>query len=113
MKKIDLEKYIVLSVENKKIQIVYNAENTDLYLWKYGSFYVTRDCSRIIPNCPDENILFLKKGEKNIICNNDFFDKDYPYMVFRQKYPDIYIISKDKSEINMIRMLLSIFKEEK
>lgn len=34
-------------------------------------------------------------------------------MVFRQKYPDIYIISKDKSEINMIRMLLSIFKEEK
>ena len=103
MKKIDLEKYIVLSVENEKIQIVYNAENTDLYLWKYGSFYVTRDRSRIIPNCPDENIL----------CNNDFFDKDYPYMVFRQKYPDIYIISKDKSEINMIRMLLSIFKEEK
>ena len=34
MKKIDLEKYIVLSVENEKIQIVYNAENTDLYLWK-------------------------------------------------------------------------------
>lgn len=64
MKKIDLEKYIVLSVENEKIQIVYNAENTDLYLWKYGSFYVTRDRSRIIPNCPDENILFLKKGEK-------------------------------------------------
>lgn len=75
MKKIDLEKYIVLSVENEKIQIVYNAENTDLYLWKYGSFYVTRDRSRIIPNCPDENILFLKKGEKNIICNNDFLIK--------------------------------------
>lgn len=59
MGKIMLEDYIILCIENKKVRIIYDAGNTDLYLWKYGSFYLSRDWLSIIPNCPKENIVLI------------------------------------------------------
>lgn len=59
MEKIMLEDYIILCIENKKVRIIYDAGNTDLYLWKYGSFYLSRDWLSIIPNCPKENIVLI------------------------------------------------------
>lgn len=48
MEKIMLEDYIILCIENKKVRIIYDAGNTDLYLWKYGSFYLSRDWKRTL-----------------------------------------------------------------
>lgn len=84
--------------------------NTDLYLWKYGSFYVSRDWLSIIPNCPKENIVLIDRN-KGILqcCNKKLLEKDYPFMVFRQKSSGVYKICEDRFISNTLRMLLNIF----
>lgn len=110
MGKIMLEDYIILCIENKKVRIIYDAGNTDLYLWKYGSFYLSRDWLSIIPNCPKENIILIDRN-KGILqcCNKKLLEKDYPFMVFRQKSSGIYKICEDSFISNTLRMLLNIF----
>jgi len=80
MEKIMLEDYIILCIENKKVRIIYDAGNTDLYLWKYGSFYLSRDWLSIIPNCPKENIATVYKGNiiKNLIMDCQSYTKYRP-----------------------------------
>ena len=68
MGKIMLEDYIILCIENKKVRIIYDAGNTDLYLWKYGSFYLSRDWLSIIPNCPKENIILIDRNKGILQC---------------------------------------------
>lgn len=108
--KIMLEDYIILCIENKKVRIIYDAGNTDLYLWKYGSFYLSRDWLSIIPNCPKENIVLIDRN-KGILqcCNKKLLEKDYPFMVFRQKSSGVYKICEDRFISNTLRMLLNIF----
>ena len=110
MEKIMLEDYIILCIENKKVRIIYDAGNTDLYLWKYGSFYVSRDWLSIIPNCPKENTVLIDRN-KGILqcCNKKLLEKDYPFMVFRQKSSGVYKICEDRFISNTLRMLLNIF----
>ena len=110
MEKIMLEDYIILCIENKKVRIIYDAGNTDLYLWKYGSFYLSRDWLSIIPNCPKENIVLIDRN-KGILqcCNKKLLEKDYPFMVFRQKSCGVYKICEDRFISNTLRMLLNIF----
>ncbi len=108
-----LEDYIILCVENKQVRIIYDAGNTDLYLWKYGSFYVSRDRLSIIPNCPKENIVLIKKG-KGVLqcCDKKLLAKDYPFMVFHESSSGVYKICEDRSIFDTLRMLLNIFENE-
>lgn len=67
MGKIMLEDYIILCIENKKVRIIYDAGNTDLYLWKYGSFYLSRDWLSIIPETKEFYSAVMKSCLKKII----------------------------------------------
>ena len=121
MEKIMLEDYIILCIENKKVRIIYDAGNTDLYLWKYGSFYLSRDWLSIIPNCPKENIVLIDRNKGILQCCNKkllekvctlskkSLEKVYPFMVFRQKSSGVYKICEDRFISNTLRMLLNIF----
>lgn len=70
----------------------------------------SRDWLSIIPNCPKENIILIDRN-KGILqcCNKKLLEKDYPFMVFRQKSSGIYKICEDRFISNTLRMLLNIF----
>lgn len=99
------QRVISLSAFSTFVQV-----HRDLYLWKYGSFYVSRDWLSIIPNCPKENIVLIDRN-KGILqcCNKKLLEKDYPFMVFRQKSSGVYKICEDRFISNTLRMLLNIF----
>ena len=95
MEKIMLEDYIILCIENKKVRIIYDAGNTDLYLWKYGSFYLSRDWLSIIPNCPKENIILIDRN-KGILqcCNKKLLEK--VCTLSKKSLEKVYILSKSR-----------------
>lgn len=72
MNHISLENYLILTVENGQIEVLYDAQATDLYLYKAENYYLTRNKSHIISACLSENILLIKSGRKTDIVNTPF-----------------------------------------
>lgn len=112
MKELDLENYIILTVENGQLQVLYDEHISDLYLYKYGNYYLTRNKASIISSCLYENILLIRQGYK-IDINSKPFLKNMcidGYIIFKRRYPYLYELCVNKHECNVARMLLNIFK---
>lgn len=112
MNHISLENYLILTVENGQIEVLYDAQATDLYLYKAENYYLTRNKSHIISACLSENILLIKSGRKTDIVNTPFFKNLHldSYIIFKQMNPELYELCSDKHECNIARMLLNIFE---
>lgn len=112
MKELDLENYIILTVENGQLQVLYDEHISNLYLYKYGNYYLTRNKAYIISSCLYENILLIRQGCK-IDINSKQFLKNMcidGYIIFKRRYPYLYELCVNKHECNVARMLLNIFK---
>lgn len=108
MNQIALENYIILTIENGQLQILYDEQATDLYLCKSENYYLTRHKVYVT----SENILLIRQGRKTDITDIIFL-KTLPwdsYIIFKQINPDLYELCNNKHECNIVRMLLNIFE---
>lgn len=108
MKELDLENYIILTVKNGQLQVLYDEQTTDLYLCKSKNYYLTRHKVYVT----SENILLIRQGSTTDITDKTFL-KALPldsYIIFKQINPDLYELCNNKHECNIVRMLLNIFE---
>lgn len=112
MKELNLGNYIILTVESGQLQVLYDEDISDLYLYKYGNYYLTRNKAYIISSCLPENILLIRQGCKINIDSKPFLKNMCidGYIIFKRRYPNLYKLCVNKHECNIVRMLLNIFK---
>lgn len=107
-----LEDYIVFRIDNKKMYLLHDLDDSgnNLFLYKYGNFYLARNKMYVIPDCKAEDILEIDvKKEYTVLSDNLKIERDFAVFKPRSKY--LYSLCSEEEENNLTRLLLSIFED--